>query len=124
MRTGEIDQVVQSPVVAMLDVLGKVVLLAFVSLVVIDPSWGNLEGKAPLGRALTYPMLAFAIPVWWVVRRPDGPYPWLPDLLLTYTGFSDVLGNRLDLYDRVVWFGLTTGCISPTPRVSPRPWCS
>jgi hypothetical protein len=49
-------------------------------------------------------MLAFALPAWWTVRRPAGPYPWLSDLLLTFTGFSDILGNRLDLYDRIVWF--------------------
>jgi hypothetical protein len=32
------------------------------------------------------------------------PYPWLADLLVTVPAFSDLLGNRLDLYDRVVWF--------------------
>jgi hypothetical protein len=104
MRSGEPGRLVQSPVVAVLDVMGKVVLLALLALVVIDPSWGNLEGKAPTARALTYPLLAFAVPAWWAVRRPGTPYPWLPDLLLTFTAFSDVLGNRLDLYDRVVRF--------------------
>ena len=104
MRNVETGRLVQSPAVAVLDVLSKVVLLTLLSLVVIDPEWGNLAGKAPTARALTYPMLAFAIPVWWAVRRSDAPYPWLPDLLLTFTGFSDILGNRLDLYDRVVWF--------------------
>lgn len=32
------------------------------------------------------------------------PYPWLADLLFTLSGFTDILGNRLDLYDRVWWF--------------------
>lgn len=104
MRNGETGRLVQSPGVAVLDLLSKVVLLSFLFLVVIDPEWGNLAVKAPTARALTYPLLAFAIPVWWAVRRSDAPYPWLPDLLLTLTGFSDILGNRLDLYDRVVWF--------------------
>ncbi len=104
MRNGAPGRLVRSPTVAALDVLSKIVLLAFLTLVVIDPAWGNLEGKAPTLRALTYPLLAFAVPVWWVVRRPDAPYPWLPDLLLTITGFSDILGNRLDLYDAVTWF--------------------
>ena len=31
-------------------------------------------------------------------------FPWLPDLLITITCFTDVLGNRMDLYDTVVWF--------------------
>ncbi|KRF34751.1 hypothetical protein ASG94_11310 [Nocardioides sp. Soil805] len=89
---------------AVLDVLGKVVLAGFLLAVLVDPSWGNLEGKAPTARALTYPMLAFAVPVWWHAYRPARPYPWLADLLLTYTAFSDVLGNRVDLYDTVAWF--------------------
>ena len=88
----------------MLDVLAKVVLLVLLVLLVIDPAWGNLEGKAPTARALTYPLLALAVPAWWALRRPDAPYPWLPDLLLTLVGFSDILGNRLDLYDGVVGF--------------------
>ena len=88
----------------MLDVLGKAVLLVFLVVVLLDPAWGNLEGKAPTARALTYPLLAFAVPLWWQVRRPSGDYPWLADLLLTFAAFSDILGNRLDLYDRVLWF--------------------
>ena len=107
----------QSPVFAVLDVLAKVVLLILLVLVMIDPAWGNLEGKAPTARALTYPLLALAVPAWWAVRRPDAPYPWLPDLLLTLVGFSDILGNRLDLYDGVVWFDdaahlVLTMCVS------------
>jgi hypothetical protein len=90
--------------VAVLDVLGKAVLLVFLVVVLLDPAWGNLEGKAPTARALTYPLLAFAVPLWWQVRRPSGDYPWLADLLLTLAAFSDILGNRLDLYDQVVWF--------------------
>jgi hypothetical protein len=104
MRYAEAGRVVRSPALAVLDALSKVVLLGFLALVVIDPAWGNLAGKAPTARALTYPLLAFAIPVWWIVRRPEAPFPWLADLLLTFAGFSDILGNRLDLYDQVVWF--------------------
>ena len=89
--------------VAMADVAAKVVLVLLLARVVVDPGWGNLEGKAPISRALTYPLLAFVIPVAHLLR-PAKPYPWLADLLVTVPGFSDILGNRLDLYDRVVWF--------------------
>lgn len=92
------------PVVHVVDVAAKLVLVALLALVVVDPDWGNLEGKAPVARALTYPLLAFAIPLWWQFHPGQKPYPWVADLLLTFTGFSDVLGNRLDLYDRIVWF--------------------
>ena len=36
--------------------------------------------------------------------RRGTEFPWLADLLITLTGFTDILGNRLDLYDHVVWF--------------------
>ena len=104
MRSGVDGRGVRAPAVAWLDVLAKVVLLGFLAVVVIDPEWGHLAGKAPTLRALTYPLLAFAVPLWWAVRRPGSPYPWLPDLLLTFTAFSDILGNRLNLYDRIRWF--------------------
>lgn len=90
--------------IAASDVLAKALLALFLALVVIDPTWGNLEGKAPVARALTYPALAFAIPLWHAFGARKRPYPWTADLLLTLTGFSDVLGNRLDLYDQVTWF--------------------
>lgn len=93
-------------VIASADLLAKAILVVLVTLVLIEPTWGNLEGKAPVGRAVMYPMWAFVVPVVWAVRhrfRPS-PFPWLPDLLLTLTCFTDVLGNRLDLYDSVFWF--------------------
>ena len=45
------------------------------------------------------------------------PYPWAADLLVTVPCFSDILGNRLDLYDQIVWFDdwvhfMNTGLLS------------
>jgi hypothetical protein len=93
-----------SEVVVLLDVAAKVLLLLSIVRVGLDPTWGNLEGKAPVARAVAYPLLAFAIPFVWVVRRREGAYPWTADLLISVVCFSDILGNRLDLYDAVVWF--------------------
>lgn len=100
------EQPPQSPTeaVALLDLVAKVVVVLLLAVVVVDPAWANLEGKAPMARALTYPMLAFVVPLVWAVRADPPPYPWLPDLLLTLACFTDVLGNRLDLYDTVGWF--------------------
>lgn len=92
-------------VVRHLDILLKGLLLLMLAFTVIDPAWANLEGKAAEARSITYPMLAFTVPaLWWALWRDQRPFPWLPDLLVTITCFSDVLGNRLDLYDRIVWF--------------------
>lgn len=88
-----------------LDVAAKVALALFIVLVAVDPSWGNLEGKAPLQRAVLYPVVAIVVPALWRLGVwKQKAYPWTADLLLTLIGFSDVLGNRLDLFDSVVWF--------------------
>lgn len=95
------------PWVVALDLTAKLALVILLGLVLVDPQWGNLEGKAPMTRALTYPLWSLLVPVVWAVRMSRGvvsPYPWLGDLLVTLTSFSDVLGNRLDLYDTIVWF--------------------
>jgi hypothetical protein len=88
------------------DILAKAILVVLVILVLIDPAWGNLEGKAPVARAVMYPLWAFVVPLGWAIRHRfrSTPFPWLPDLLLTLTCFTDVLGNRLDLYDSFFWF--------------------
>ncbi len=89
-----------------LDVAAKAALVVLVVLVAVDPGWGNLEGKAPTQRAFIYPLTAVIVPVlfWRGVVGRRGGYPWLADLLVTAIGFGDVLGNRLDLFDSVVWF--------------------
>ncbi|CUR59827.1 hypothetical protein NOCA1190115 [metagenome] len=92
------------PWVVAFDVLAKVVLVLAMARVAVDPSWGNLEGKSPTTRAVTYPMLAFVVPVGHLWLRSGRPYPWVADLLVTLPAFSDILGNRFDLFDRVVWF--------------------
>ena len=79
-------------------VTGKVILLLAVVRILIDPAWCNLEGKAPTARAIMYPLLAMAVPVFWVTTRRHCGFPWLADLLFTLTCFTDILGNRLDLY--------------------------
>lgn len=107
----------QHDLVLLLDLAAKAVLVLLVVRVGLDPTWGNLEGKAPVARAVTYPLAAFVIPVVWALRFRGRPFPWLPDLLVTLTCFSDILGNRLDLYDSVVWFDdavhvVVTGLVS------------
>jgi hypothetical protein len=86
------------------DVVAKTLLFVAVARIAVDPGWGNLEGKAPGTRAMTYPMLALVVPALHLAVGRTRPYPWLADLLVTVPAFSDLLGNRLDLYDRVVWF--------------------
>lgn len=103
-RTNPLGRSAELGLVAALDLAAKGTLLCLLLLVLVEPSWGNLEGKAPVMRAITYPLFAFAVPLVWVLRGRRGSFPWLADLLITLMCFSDILGNRLDLYDEIVWF--------------------
>ena len=93
------------PLVATLNVSAKAGLLGLLAAALVFPELGNMQGKAAGLRALAYPVLAFTVPViWWLAWRERASFPWLADLLVTITCFSDILGNRMDLYDTVVWF--------------------
>ena len=88
-----------------LDVMAKVALVLLLATAIAFPDVGNMEDKAAGVRAVGYPLAAFTVPaLWYLRRRGREPFPWLADLLVTATCFSDTLGNRLDLYDSVVWF--------------------
>jgi hypothetical protein len=91
-------------VLAGLVVTGKVVVLLSVVRVLVDPAWANLEGKAPVARAIMYPLWAMAVPVFWVATRRATAVPWMGDLLVALTCLTDILGNRLELYDDIGWF--------------------
>lgn len=82
-------------------VTGKVVVAFCVVRVLLDPAWGNLEGKAPVARAIMYPLWAMVVPVLWTTTSRASAFPWLADLLVTLTCLTDLAGNRLDLYNSV-----------------------
>ncbi|GAA1504862.1 hypothetical protein [Nocardioides humi] len=94
-----------TPFLRTADVAAKGMLVLLLLLAVIDPDGSNLRDKAAEARAIGYPLASFTVPVIWLLWWKDrAPFPWLPDLLVTLTCFTDILGNRMDLYDRIVWF--------------------
>lgn len=87
------------------DVLAKGLLVLLLLLALVDPDGSNLRNKAAEARAIGYPLVSFTIPVIWLwAWKERASFPWLPDLMITITCFTDILGNRMDLYDRIVWF--------------------
>jgi hypothetical protein len=67
----------------------------------------RFDGKAFVGRLLTYPIAALIVPAWWwLVRRRgrDAEYPYALDILLVLPFLIDVAGNALDLYDSISWW--------------------
>ncbi|MEJ7636118.1 hypothetical protein [Aeromicrobium sp.] len=92
-------------VVRSLDLAAKGGLVVLLTIALLFPQLGHMEGKAAGLRAATYPLLAFTVPVlWYVYWRERASFPWVADLLITITCFTDTLGNRMDLYDSIAWF--------------------
>jgi hypothetical protein len=83
---------------------GKLLLMVVVVRIVLDPTWAHLDGKAPFARAVMYPLWISAVPVYWAVFHRSTAFPWLADVLVTLTCVTDLVGNRLDLYNSVEWF--------------------
>ena len=87
------------------NVAAKASLVLLLVLALLYPDQGNLRDKAAGMRAVGYPLVSFTVPLlWWTLWRDRMSFPWVPDLLITITCFTDILGNRMDLYDTVVWF--------------------
>ena len=87
------------------NVLAKAGLVTLLVFALAFPEVGNLRDKGAWARAIGYPAVAFAVPLWWWLSGRDRvSFPWAPDLLVTITCFTDILGNRMDLYDTIVWF--------------------
>ncbi len=87
------------------DVSATTLLILLLALALLYPDSGHLRDKAAGVRAVGYPLVSFAIPLlWWATLKDRVVFPWIADVLVTITCFTDVLGNRLDLYDTVVWF--------------------
>jgi hypothetical protein len=87
------------------NVLAKAALVLLLALALLYPDQGHLRDKAAGIRAVGYPLASFTLPfLWWKLWRDRMSFPWLPDLLITITCFTDILGNRMDLYDTIIWF--------------------
>jgi hypothetical protein len=86
----------------------KVALVGLLLFAVIRDDLPQFQGKAMVGRALTYPLSALLVPViWWIVgkrrgRTPD--YPHVLDILLVLPFLVDTVGNTLNLYDTIEWW--------------------
>ena len=90
--------------VPVLGIALKVLVVLMMLRAVADPAWANLEGKAPVARAVVFPLLVLAVPAFWAATGRATAYPWVADILVTLACLADVVGNRLDLYDEVAWF--------------------
>ena len=87
------------------NVVLKTLLVLMLALTLLYPESSNLRDKGAGVRAIVYPLLAFTIPaVWWLSWKDRVAFPWLADVLVTITCFTDILGNRMNAYDAISWF--------------------
>lgn len=86
----------------------KAALLGLLLFGVFAPDLPQFEGKAWLGRALTYPIALVIVPVGWAIarRRRDRPvaYPYVMDILVALPFLIDTAGNAANLYDTIDWW--------------------
>ena len=94
--------------VVVLDMAVKLALIGLLAHAVQNPDLPQYQGKAMGGRAVLFPLAAFAVPLIWLTvlrgHRTGRPFPYIVDLLFTAPFLIDVAGNALDLYDTIEWW--------------------
>lgn len=86
------------------NLLVKAAFAALMAVVVFFPDLEGFAGKAPLVRALTYPLAGLVVPIGWWLRGRRGPYPHWADGFIGLPFVVDLAGNVPDLYDRLSWW--------------------
>lgn len=87
----------------------KALLFLLLLSAIVWPDLSGLKGKATGARLVVYPLGVLVLPLWWfaagrVRSRLHQSFPWTADLLITLPWLIDVIGNRLNLFDTVVWW--------------------
>jgi hypothetical protein len=84
----------------------KAALVGLLAFAVARQDLPQFDGKAMVGRALTYPIAALIVPVaWWLLSRSrPRDYPYALDILLVLPFLIDVVGNAANLYDTISWW--------------------
>ena len=70
-------------------------------------AFGGLERFEDKGfgwRLLWYPAMILALPVAWRFLGRGRPFPYVADVLITLPFLVDIMGNVVDLYDRIDWW--------------------
>jgi hypothetical protein len=95
------------PAIFWVDVAVKVALVGLLLFGLLS-DLPQFQGKAWLGRALTFPIVTLIVPVAWaaVSRRRERPlpYPYLIDILVVLPFLIDTIGNAADFYDTISWW--------------------
>ncbi len=87
--------------------LVKVAVLVLLAVALVDPDLSGMKSKGLSARLIAYPAGLIALPLLCAVVRRWSPrlrVDWTADLWCTVPILVDLLGNRLDLFDRLWWW--------------------
>ncbi len=95
------------PPIFWIDIASKLALVSLLLFAVMRDDLPQFQGKAMVGRALTYPLSTLLVPiifglVWRSGRR--AAYPYGLDITLGLPFLIDTAGNALNLYDTIEWW--------------------
>ncbi len=85
----------------------KASVLVLLAVALVDPDLSGMKSKGLTARTVAYPLGLIALPLLWGLvrrRRPGLRFDWVADVWCTVPILVDLLGNRLDLFDRVWWW--------------------
>jgi glycopeptide antibiotics resistance protein len=80
------------------------VIIALVAMLLaglLFPDMARFQGKAWPARAVSYPIAALIVPIWWWRSNRTDNYPHLVAALLVLPFVSDLAGNVANLFDTV-----------------------
>jgi hypothetical protein len=80
------------------NIMAKTTLVAAAIFMFVFSDLSQFEAKSLTYRAVLYPTLAFMLPLAYLLRRRDGPYPGVMDLCLTFAVTFDIVSNDLHYY--------------------------
>jgi hypothetical protein len=94
------------PAAFWIDAAVKAALVALLVFAVARRDLPQFQGKAVVGRALTYPLATLIVPAVWALVRRRRPvaYPYDLDILIVLPFLVDTVGNALNLYDTIDWW--------------------
>jgi len=101
------DWIRTRPAIFWVDVAVKVALVGLLLFGLLS-DLPQFQGKAWLGRVLTFPIVTLIVPVAWAAvsrrRERQPPYPYLMDILVVLPFLIDTIGNAADFYDTISWW--------------------
>ena len=68
---------------------------------IVGQQLARFSGKGMMLRVSTYPLAAFAVPLFWHFKLRDQPYPHLADAFILLPFVIDLFGNAANLFDTI-----------------------